>query len=218
MTRKHDRIPPQSAIEANVCYYVPTLPVHLTLPLKGQEWVKFRLKKEYKEQFEDVKHLMRGRIVDSVLIRPALKNEKILNKANERLIDLVREYRVYCPLDYSGVLPRTSSGLARKSRNFEIDRKTISCAFTIFEYLFKEGIKMMKDSLLPEELIRMKDEELRLYMAMQDFEADKEAISFEELRRATGLDTLKLQEAIEGLRRKGAIYEPKRGYYLILPF
>lgn len=218
LTKKQDEAPPRTAIEANLCYYNPERPVHLPLPLKGHDEVTFLPRKEYEWRFEDTKPLIRASIIDSLLIKPTIQSEKALKKAEETVIDLARDKGLPCPLEYSGVIPRISSGLARGNRKFELDKKIITNALSLYENLYEEGIKLQKDALSIEEISRMSNTELRVYRTMRDLGADEKPVSFEELVKTTRLDAMKLLVALEGLQHKGVIYEPKRGHYLILPF
>jgi len=217
LTRQQSETPPKSAIEANLCYYNPERPVHLPLPLK-QEWVKFRAKKEYESQFQDAKPLMRARIVDSVLIRPELESANFLKKANETIVDLARDKGLPCPIDYGNAILRISSGLVRKERKFTIEKRNISKALNLYEILFEDGLKLVKDALSVKELVRMKEKELHVYMTMRDLEAKEKPVSFEELVKATRFEPMVLEEVIKSLLNKSVIYEPKRGYYSIPPF
>lgn len=131
LTKEHNEIPPPSAIEANLCYLNPESYVHLPLPLT-QEWVTTQSKKDYAKRFEDAKLLMRSRIIDSLLIQPTPENERVLMKATQEVIDLARDEGLPCPIELGGAIPRISSGLARMGRKFELDKRTVSQAVTLF--------------------------------------------------------------------------------------
>jgi len=211
---KEQEMPPERAVEANVCYFNPKIGVHLPLPLK-RDVVKVKAKKDYAPRFEDVKPLMRAKIIDSILITPTPTNERKIEKATEQVVDLAKDLGEPVPIQYALVVPKISSSMARKERKFEIEKKEIDKSLFLFENLFEEGIRMTQEST-KFEIRKLSDDERLVYFALKDLSGDKREITPEELKRNVEISETKLKIALEKLKDRGLVYTPKWGRYKLV--
>jgi hypothetical protein len=212
---KEQDLPPERAVEANICYFNPNIGVHLPLPLK-RDVVKVIAKKDYAPRFEDVKPLMRAKIIDSILITPTPTCERKIEKATEQVVDLARDLGEPVPLQYALVVPKLSSSMARKERKFEIEKREIDKSLDLFENLFEEGIRMTKESS-KFEIRKLSDDERLVYFTMKDLGGEKREITLKELKYNVEISEAKLKIALEMLRDRGLVYMPRRGLYRLVP-
>jgi len=104
LARNSWEIRPPSALEASLCYFNPSIGVHLLIPM-AQELVRVEAKKDYAKRLSDVISLMRARIVDSIHIVPRPTRESLIEDAIEKVVDLARDYGIPSPIEFSGVAP-----------------------------------------------------------------------------------------------------------------
>ncbi len=216
LTMKGNELPPPSAVEANLCYVNPSIGVHLPLPV-DQQWVRIEWKKDYISQFEDALPLVRARIVDSIHIVPEPESEKYLEDATEKVVELARDTGMPMRIDFSGVAPMLSSGLARLNRSFEIDKRTVSSAVELYELLYKDGLKLMNRPLSPKQLMKLEGNERTVYITLHDLGAEDREVSLNELKQELKLSDGAILAAIEKLKERGIMYEPRRELYRLIP-
>lgn len=195
--------------EVNLSVLSPhTTSIHLPILVDTE----VRDKSKYKDNVLYQIPIMRAYMLDTLLFEPEPASEKVEKELIDMIYSILDEVNstksIAYDLDIGSTAAKLSSAFARlKLKESFTETDVRECGETWRE-MYHRSLKLSRVGMRPEDLFRLSPEEFRLYQELQDACDLEKQIPMSVLETVKSLNPLSLDNAFQGLRKKGLLYCP----------
>lgn len=205
--------------EVSIAYHNPlNMAVQIPIEMKN---IEPRPVSNYLEDIKFELPVVRGFILDALLYEPDVpkKLESYTTDCVYKIIDEIKKSgRIPYSQDLGSAVPKLSLSFARLNYNLETTKENITEGVDLWFEMFKNAKKMESTQFSPNDLYKLNENSRMLYINLNDAFGLDVKINKEDIKKNTKLSEWDLDQTLQELQIKGALYCPGNQCYVLLDF
>ncbi len=216
---KEETINPVSSSEVSLAYHNPlAMPVQIPIVMENVE------PRPVSKHQVDIRYelpMARAYILDALLYKPDIPKEfdSYITDCVYNIVDEVKKSgRIPYSQNLGSAVPKLSLSFARLNFAQEITKENITEGVDLWFEMFKNAKRIASTPLSPNDLYKLTNNARKLYIDLNDVFGTDVKINEEDIKKNIKLSELDLEQALQELSLKGALYSPRNKCFELLDF
>ncbi len=214
-----ETIKPLNSSEVSLAYHNPlNMPVQIPIEMKN---IEPRPVLNYLGDIKFELPIVKAYILDALLYEPEVpkKLESYTTDCVYRIIDEIKKSgRIPYSQNLGSAVPKLSLSFARLNFKTETTKDNITEGVDLWFEMFRNAKRMASTQFSPNDLYKLTENARMLYIDLNDAFGMDVKIHKEDIKKNTNLPEWDLDQALQELNIKGALYCPGNQWYVLLDF